>query len=148
MAKQTNRETRERPGGDGDKTAAGGTEHRITVESSGETFACAEAENVLAAMERGRCHGIPVGCRNGGCGACMVRITAGRYQTRKMSRAVVSEQEEAENCVLACKVYPLSDLTLQVLGRVWEPTTVRTKASFNFGVAIEAPATVKPERRR
>ena len=60
--------------------------HRISIEDSGESFACAEDVHVLEAMELARCHGIPVGCRNGGCGACKVRIAHGRYTTRKMNR--------------------------------------------------------------
>ena len=60
---------------------------------------------------------IPIGCCNGGCGVCKVRVTAGSYVTRKMSRAVCGEEEEASGCVLACKLYPRSDLTIEVVGQ-------------------------------
>ena len=86
-------------------------------------------------MELARCHGIPVGCRNGGCGACKVRVTSGSFQTRKMNRAVVSEQEEASGCVLACKTYPQGDIMVQVLGRVWQVATSTKNAAFSFGFA-------------
>lgn len=107
--------------------------HLVRIEGAGEVFPCCEEVNVLAAMECSRCHGIPVGCRNGGCGACKVRITAGSYQTRKMNRAVLSSAEEAEGCVLACKTYPRSDLAVHVLGRVWQAPKLSPGTSFSVG---------------
>jgi len=89
---------------------------QITVENSGETFRCAAEVHVLEAMEKAVCKGIPVGCRNGGCGACKVRVQAGRYATRKMNRAVISAEDEVRGIVLACKIYPQSDLTLTAIG--------------------------------
>jgi ferredoxin len=114
--------------------------HQVTIHNTGEAFHCAEGVHVLAAMELARCHGIPVGCRNGGCGACKVRITTGRFQTRKMNRAVISVQEEAEGCVLACKTYPLGDIAVQVLGRAWQASTSARNATFTFG--FKAPNSV------
>lgn len=107
----------------------------VSIDNTGEVFACAEDVHVLAAMEHARCHGIPVGCRNGGCGACKVRITAGRYQTRKMNRAVLSAAEEADGCTLACKTYPRSDIAVQVLGRAWPAARPPQKPSFGAGFA-------------
>jgi ferredoxin len=104
----------------------------VTIEDTGETYRCSEDVNVLAAMEQSHCHGIPVGCRNGGCGACKVRITEGRFATRKMNRAVVSAEEEAQRCVLACKTYPQGDIKVHVLGRVWQAAAAHRSASFNF----------------
>ena len=100
--------------------------------NTGETFRCGDEVNVLAAMEQACCHGIPVGCRNGGCGACKVRITSGSFHTRKMNRAVVSAAEESDGCVLACKTYPQGDITVKALGRVWGAGTVRKSASFSL----------------
>lgn len=109
--------------------------HQVTIDSTGEVFLCADDVHVLAAMEQACCHGIPVGCRNGGCGACKVRITAGSYQTRKMNRAVLSSAEEADGCVLACKTYPRSDITVHVLGRVWQAAKISPSTSFSVGFA-------------
>jgi ferredoxin len=109
--------------------------HQVTIDNTGEAFRCAGDVHVLAAMEQARCHGIPVGCRNGGCGACKVRITAGSYQTRKMNRAVLSASEEADGCVLACKTYPCSDIAVHVLGRVWQAATAAQGTSFSVGFA-------------
>jgi ferredoxin len=119
--------------------------HQITVSASGDRFACAEDMNVLAAMERARCQAIPVGCRNGGCGACKVRVTAGQFHTAKMNRAVVSEQEQQEGCVLACKLFPRQDLSLQVLGRVWQPAAQKHPSSFSHGWAGQT-STSQPDQ--
>ena len=91
--------------------------HMVTLGNTGEVFRCAEDVHVLAAMEQACCHGIPVGCCNGGCGAGKVRVTGGRYETRKMNRAVLSAIEEADGCVLACKTYPRSDMAVHAGGK-------------------------------
>ena len=67
------------------------TRFQITIDSTGEIFHCGPETNVLEAMEAALCKGIPVGCRNGGCGACKARVVRGPYLTHKMNRAVVSE---------------------------------------------------------
>jgi ferredoxin len=112
--------------------------HQVTIHDTGEVFRCAEDVHVLAAMEQSHRHGIPVGCRNGGCGACKVRITTGRYQTRKMNRAVLSAAEEADGCALACKTFPRSDIALRVLGRVWQVARTPQSTSFSVGFAWTA----------
>ena len=63
--------------------------------------------------------GIPVGCLNGGCGVCKVRVTAGAcHPTGPVSRAHVSEEEAARGCTLACRAAPDSDLELEILGKM------------------------------
>lgn len=90
----------------------------VTIEDSGERVACAGEDSVLRAMEALGRKGIPVGCRGGGCGVCKVRVTGGAYRTRKMSRACVTAEEEETGVVLACKLFPDSDLSLRVVGRM------------------------------
>jgi ferredoxin len=107
--------------------------YQVTIDNTGETFRCDDEVNVLAAMEQACCHGIPVGCRNGGCGACKVRITSGSFHTRKMNRAVVSAAEESDGCVLACKTYPRGDIGVHVLGRVWQTAKPAQRTAFSFG---------------
>jgi ferredoxin len=105
---------------------------RVTIENSGETFRCSEGINVLAAMEAAMCTGIPVGCRNGGCGACKIEVTAGQYSKRKMNRAVISAEEEARGYVLACKSFPQSDLRVRAIGDKAGTVASRGGASFSF----------------
>jgi ferredoxin len=113
--------------------------HTVTIDGAAACFPCREDTNVLAAMERTLCRAIPVGCRNGGCGACKVRVTRGAYETRKMNRAVVSLEEEQQGCVLACRTYPRGDLQLQVLGRAWPGARPASTTPFGFGFARTAP---------
>ncbi|ANQ85619.1 2Fe-2S iron-sulfur cluster binding domain-containing protein [Azoarcus olearius] len=92
--------------------------YSVLIQDNGETFACDGRDNLLRAMEALGRRGIPVGCRGGGCGVCKVRVTAGDFETRKMSRACISEDEERAGVVLACRVFPASDLALQVVGKL------------------------------
>lgn len=93
----------------------------ITVEGHGAASATTE-ERVLVALERaqgfGRLTGLPrklpVGCRRGGCGICRARVLEGDYRVTPMSRAHVSEAEEAEGVVLSCAIYAQTDLTLRL----------------------------------
>jgi ferredoxin len=86
--------------------------HRIRIVGGGES-SCGEGERVLLAMERCGSSDIGVGCRSGGCGICRVRVVSGDYVTGKMSRSRITEQDEAAGLVLACRLYPRSDLILE-----------------------------------
>jgi len=80
---------------------------------AGTTFPVAADLPVLHAMIRAAQRCIPVGCRGGGCGACRVRVLAGTYATRRMSRRHVSPSDEAEQIVLACRLLPSSDIVVE-----------------------------------
>lgn len=95
---------------------------RVRVAQTGETYACATDESLLRGMLRLGRRGIPVGCINGGCGVCKVRIVEGRVQTLgPVSRAHVSPEEEAAGMTLACRVAPSCAITLEVAGRLARP---------------------------
>ena len=95
-----------------------GERYRVHIENSGEDYVCPTEQSLLRGMEVLGRRGIPVGCRGGGCGVCKVHITAGDYEARKMSRACVSEDEERHGVVLACRVYPRSEIRLEVQGKM------------------------------
>jgi ferredoxin len=90
----------------------------ITIENTGESFKCQSDRHLLSAMSRMGKKGIPSGCQGGGCGVCKIQINSGVYDTKKMSRAHVSADEEASGSVLACRVFPRSDLSLSVIGKL------------------------------
>ncbi len=90
--------------------------YTITITDTQESFRCLDERSVLQGMEALGKRGIPVGCRQGGCGVCKVRVLEGSYSKRVMSRAHVSAEEEAEGCVLSCRIKPTSDLRVAVLG--------------------------------
>ena len=92
--------------------------HKVLIEDTQEEYRCREDQHLLAGMEALGRKGIPVGCRGGGCGVCKIVITSGQYTKRVMSRDHVTVEEEAEGCVLACRVKPQSDITLKVVGKM------------------------------
>lgn len=89
----------------------------IRVRGTDVAAPCAETEKVLIALEQAapfpRPKPISVGCRKGGCGACRIRVISGDYTTIKMSRAHVTEAEEAEGYVLACRIFPASNMEIE-----------------------------------
>jgi ferredoxin len=78
---------------------------------------CLPGQTVLAAASRARYMAIVEGCRGGGCGVCRIQILSGRARFRKMSRAQVSEADQAAGIVLACCVYPETDMAVRPLPR-------------------------------
>ena len=106
---------------------------RITVAQTGDCFDCTPHESLLTGMLRLGRKGIPVGCVNGGCGVCKVQVKKGQYAKRKMSRGVVSAEEEASGCVLACKIFPQSDLEVEVVGKMARAIVAQQSASSDFG---------------
>jgi ferredoxin len=94
----------------------------VCVAQTGETYACGTDESLLRGMVRLGRRGIPVGCINGGCGVCKVRIVDGEVQALgPVSRAHVSAEEEAAGTTLACRVAPRGAVTLEVAGRLARP---------------------------
>ena len=90
--------------------------YTITIDDTGESYRCVDYRSVLEGMEALGKKGIPVGCRNGGCGVCKVQVQSGSYSKRVMSREHVSEADEASGCVLSCRIKPTSDLRVRVIG--------------------------------
>lgn len=86
--------------------------HIICEETSGEAFYCTNAETILTAAQRCGKRVIPVGCHNGGCGLCKIRVLEGEFRTGKMSRAHVSGAEEQDGYALACRTTPISALKI------------------------------------
>ncbi|MBL8472634.1 MAG: 2Fe-2S iron-sulfur cluster binding domain-containing protein [Rhodocyclaceae bacterium] len=120
---------------------------RVTIEETGETFECSKDDDLLSGMRNSLCRKIPIGCCNGGCGACRISVTSGEYRVRKMNRAVVSESEQASGCVLACRVYPQSDLQLKVLGRKWLLRSAASTQPATGGVVEAEQQQTEAERR-
>lgn len=89
---------------------------KICIDDTGEHYSCTASRSVLEGMEALGKKGIPVGCRQGGCGVCKVQVNAGSYTKQVMSRAHISADEEASGCVLSCRIKPTSDLHLSVIG--------------------------------
>jgi ferredoxin len=94
----------------------------VHVAQTGETFPCAGNESLLTGMVRLGRKGIPVGCVNGGCGVCKVRILEGDIKALgPISRAHVTVDEEQLGYTLACRVAPQTPVQLEVAGKLNKP---------------------------
>ena len=102
----------------------------IIIKDSDESFTCHGDENLLKGMARLGHKGIPVGCRNGGCGVCKIKVISGDYESGLMSRAHVSVDEENEGMALACRVFPKTDIELIVLGKMKQDLESQTPALY------------------
>src|SRR5689334_9299587 len=110
-----------------------GDRFQLILEGHGSAPADAN-ERVIVALERAQGFGqpknmprrLPVGCRRGECGVCRVRMMQGVYRADLMSRAHISAEDEAAGIVLACCIYPHSDLSL----RLETPTAGKAKGGI------------------
>ena len=99
-----------------------GSKLSVQVAQTGECYDCHTGESLLKGMLRLGRRGIPVGCVNGGCGVCKVRIVEGSVQALgPVSRAHVSCEEEAQGYTLACRVAPTEAVRLEVSARLSKP---------------------------
>ncbi|MCS4502465.1 Toluene-4-monooxygenase system, ferredoxin--NAD(+) reductase component [wastewater metagenome] len=94
----------------------------VRIADTGEVYQCPARETLLKAMARLGRKGIPSGCHGGGCGVCKVRVT-GEVTTMAMSRSHVSEAEERQGYVLACRCYPRGHLSVEVVGKLHKAVT-------------------------
>ncbi len=79
------------------------------------SFEINESDSLLVGAEKNLRQDIPVGCRGGGCGVCKIKILSGKYLSKRMSKAHVGEEEALLGYVLACRIYPLSDLSITMV---------------------------------
>ncbi len=86
---------------------------KVHVDPSGHEFTVEDRESVLsAALRHG--HTLPYGCRNGACGSCKGRVTAGKVHYPSGKRTALADEDAAQGYALFCQAEPLTDLTIQV----------------------------------
>lgn len=112
--------------------------YTITIDDTGDSYRCVDTRSVLEGMEALGKKGIPVGCRNGGCGVCKVQVQSGSYSKRVMSREHVSEADEASGRVLSCRIKPTSDLRIRVVGSM-KKNVCRTTVERADGSSLTQP---------
>ena len=83
--------------------------------TTGDHFTCQAGQSVLKAMEQQGVKCVPVGCRGGGCGYCKIRVVEGEFECGKMSKAHVPPEAIEKGEVLACRIYPLTNLTIECM---------------------------------
>ena len=88
-------------------------QYTITVEGVAKTYLCRDGQRLLHAVEGmgGRC--LKVGCREGGCGVCRVKIHSGSYELGVMSKEHITAEDIEQEIVLSCRVYPKSDMHIE-----------------------------------
>lgn len=91
---------------------------QITVENATRSFPCRADQSVLAAMRAAFLLSIQTGCRSGGCGICRVQVLEGEYETGTMSTAEISPADRQRGIVLACQLFPRTDLRIKAMPRV------------------------------
>jgi len=108
--------------------------HRVRIVQTGEVYQCSEFETLLAGMARIGRKGIPVGCLNGGCGVCKIGVAVGTVRcVGPMSRAHVSQEEEARGICLACRVAPIASVEVDVVGKLKKALTFHWNARTASG---------------
>jgi len=85
------------------------------IDIDGQRLVCPEGKTVLLAMKHQGKELLKIGCCSGGCGVCKVRVIEGSYETKVMSRAQVSQEEESQGIALACRILPSSDLKIELI---------------------------------
>lgn len=95
---------------------------QVRIAQTEDSYVCSTDESLLEGMVRLGRKGIPVGCVNGGCGVCKVRIVSGAVRALgPVSGAHVTAQERANGYTLACRVAPTEAVRLEVAGRLNKP---------------------------
>jgi ferredoxin len=113
--------------------------YRITIRDTGESYICREGQHLLKGMASMGKRGIPSGCHGGGCGVCLIRILAPKsaYRTQVMSRDHVSEEDEVQGIVLACRAYPLQDLEVEVIGKIRKNVLRKKTSGWTLGQPVK-----------
>lgn len=95
--------------------------HTILVRDKDKRHSCLESKNLMDGLNV--CANlVPKGCHNGACGVCKIHILSGEYSKCKMNRKHVSEDEENNGVVLACRVFPRGDMEIEFI-----PKTISKK---------------------
>jgi|SRR5690554_3746226 len=102
--------------------------YRVHLDELELDFTCYLGQNVLECMIGLGKKGIQVGCWGGGCGVCRVEVVEGEFSARPMSKAHIDEAAIAHRQVLACRITPLSDLKLKVIGKLAKPIKRKCEA--------------------
>jgi ferredoxin len=93
---------------------------KVTVKSvlQEQSFELNDEDSLLVGSEKAMSKAIPVGCRGGGCGLCKIKVLSGEYLRNSMSKAHITEREALQGYALACRIYPLSDLKIEIVEQI------------------------------
>ncbi len=87
--------------------------YQIQVRDGDRAFPCRADQDILNAAVRAGIRILTVGCRGGGCGICRIAVCEGSFTAGRMSKRHVPDGS-ARRLALACRVYPSSDLIVEL----------------------------------
>lgn len=86
----------------------------VTVLPDGTRFPVRVGETMLAAARRYG-YGLSVGCREGGCGECALKLVSGDVIYRKtVAQSVLPDQDRANGVCLPCRAVPVADTVIRL----------------------------------
>jgi len=88
---------------------------RIHIEGHDRPLFARPDQTVLQSMIQAGQSAIAVGCRGGGCGVCRIQVLSGTYRAAPMNRSRISQDDETNGIVLACRIIAESNLTINPL---------------------------------
>lgn len=80
------------------------------------SFKCNSKKHLMESLYR-KSPKVPKGCHNGGCGVCKIKVISGEYKSIVMSRKHISQEEEDKGIVLACRVFPKTDMEIEFIAK-------------------------------
>ena len=90
--------------------------HNILVKNKDKSRSCPEDKHLMDSLSV--CADlVPRGCHNGACGVCKIKVHSGDFEKLKMNRKHISQDEEINNIVLACRSFPRTDMEIEFLGK-------------------------------
>lgn len=90
--------------------------YNILVKNKDRNHDCIESKNLMDSLST-HTDLVPRGCHNGACGICKIVVNSGKYSQLKMNRKHISEEEESSNIVLACRIFPKSDMEIEFISK-------------------------------
>lgn len=112
------------------KTKADTGPRLIHIQPLGQSLEHSNGDNILStALEAGI--NFPHNCRVGGCASCKCKLLEGEVQELTDKSYLLSEQEMADNYILACQSIPKSNIKIEVAGLSQEVSAkqlIKTKA--------------------
>lgn len=103
-----------------------------TLPQIGRRITVADGQTILeAALDAGIAY--PHGCRSGRCGSCKSRLLEGRVELAKHSPFALSDEERGLGQILACRAFPLGDVSVE-----WLDTDYVARPSVTQGATVVA----------
>jgi len=88
--------------------------YKLYVKNKNATFENVVGKNLMDILGA-RVDVVPKGCHHGACGVCKVKVLSGKFQNIGMNRKLITEEDEANNIFLACRLEAKSDMELEFI---------------------------------